>query len=168
MLAAGLAMGATTSLSTDDGFSMAWIAVCGIGTGFVLPTAMDAALGALSTDSSGVGSGVIQAMRMVGATFGAAILGSVLNTAYRNDLDLLGRPGGRGRGAGQRGDGDRGGGAVGSPALATSVRSAFVSGMDAMLWVSCGLAAGCVVLALVLRPRRRATEPQLASERIAA
>ena len=130
---------------------------------------MDAALGALSTDSSGVGSGVIQAMRMVGATFGAAILGSVLNTAYRNDLDLAGLPPAvadavrdsvvTGIAVAER---------VGSTALATSVRSAFVSGMDAMLWISCGLAVGCVVLALVLRPRRRATEPQLASERIAA
>ena len=169
VLAAGLAMGATTSLSTGDGFSMVWIAVCGIGTGFVLPTAMDAALGALSPDSSGVGSGVIQAMRMVGGTFGAAILGSVLNTAYRNDLDLTGLPPAAadavrdsvvaGIAVAER---------VGSAALATSVRSAFISGMDAMLWVSCGLAAGCVVLALVLRPRRRATDPQPVSERIAA
>jgi EmrB/QacA subfamily drug resistance transporter len=170
LLAAGLALGATTTLSTGAGFALVWIAVCGVGTGFVLPTAMDAALGALSVDSSGVGSGVIQAMRMVGGSFGAAILGSVLNSAYRNDLDLTGLS--PAAAAAVR-DSFVAGLAVaeraGSSALATSVRSAFVSGMDATLWVSCGLAVACIVLAVVLRPRRRsARHLEPASEKIAA
>jgi MFS transporter, DHA2 family, multidrug resistance protein len=170
LLATGLAIGATTSMTSSGAFAVAWIGLCGVGTGFVLPTAMDAALGALSTDSSGVGSGVIQAMRMVGATFGAAILGSVLNTAYRGDLDLAGLPPAV---AGTVQESVVAGIAIaeraGSAALGASVRSAFVTGVDAMLWVSCGLAAVCVVLAVVLRPRRRSAGPaEQVSERIAA
>ena len=57
---------------------------------------------------------------------------------------------------------------AGSSALATSVRSAFVSGMDATLWASCGLAVVCIVLAVVLRPRRSAGRVEPVSEKIAA
>jgi hypothetical protein len=131
---------------------------------------MDAALGALSVDSSGVGSGVIQATRMVGGSFGAAILGSVLNSAYRSNLDLTGLPPAA---ASAARDSVVAGIAVaertGSSALAASVLSAFVSGMDATLWASCGLAVVCIVLAVVLRPRRRsAGRVEPVSEKIAA
>ncbi len=42
-----------------------------------MPTAMDVASSALSPERSGVGSALLQAVRMVGGSFGAAILGSV-------------------------------------------------------------------------------------------
>jgi len=43
---------------------------------------------------------------------------------------------------------------VGSPALLDQVRSAFAHGIDAMLWVSVGLAGAGVVLALLFLPWR--------------
>ena len=43
---------------------------------------------------------------------------------------------------------------LGSAALLDSARSAFVAGMDTMLWVCCGIALASAVLALVFLPRR--------------
>ena len=57
-----------------------------------MPSAMNAALGALSAERSGAGSAVITAFRQVGATLGAAILGTVLSSAYQARLDLAGLP----------------------------------------------------------------------------
>ena len=53
----------------------------------MLPTTIDTALGAVSDESSGVSSGVLQALRMVGGSFGAAILGAIINATYRDQLE---------------------------------------------------------------------------------
>lgn len=82
LMTAGLAAGATTSLGDGYGVAAAWIGVVGLGIGFALPTAMDAALGELSADRGGVGSALIQACRQVGGTIGVALLGTVLASRY--------------------------------------------------------------------------------------
>jgi hypothetical protein len=46
---------------------------------------------------------------------------------------------------------------LGSSALLDDVRSAFVHGMDLMLWTCGGIAVVCAVLALLFLPRRSAT-----------
>jgi DHA2 family multidrug resistance protein-like MFS transporter len=154
LLAAGLFTGATTAVGDGFGPVAAWTALCGAGLGFVMPIAMDAALGTLPEGESGVGSAVIQAIRMVGGSFGAAILGSVLNTGYRGRLDLTSLPTSA---ASAVRDGVFGGLEVarstGSAALAGSVRAAFTHGMDQMLVVCGGMAALVAVIALVYLPR---------------
>jgi hypothetical protein len=70
LFAAGLALGASTSVTTGDAEAVAWIALSGLGLGLVLPTTIDTALGAVSDESSGVSSGVLQALRMVGGALG--------------------------------------------------------------------------------------------------
>ena len=45
---------------------------------------------------------------------------------------------------------------LGSAALLDDVRSAFVHGMDLMLWTCGGIAVACAVLALLFLPRRAA------------
>ena len=92
ILAAALVLGALTRSGDGGVYAMSWLAVAGLGLGVCLPTAMDAALGALSPEHGGVGSGLIQALRMVGGAFGAAILGSVINSGYRGQLQLGGLP----------------------------------------------------------------------------
>lgn len=153
LLVFGLAAGARTTTATGYGMVAAWIVAVGFGVGLAMPTAMDAALGALSAERSGVGSGTIQALRMVGGSFGAAILGSLLNSAYRGRLDLAGLPASAaaatrqsvvaGVDVAQR---------LGSPALLHSVRSAFVHGMDVMLLGGAAAAVVGVVLAMWLLP----------------
>jgi len=48
---------------------------------------------------------------------------------------------------------------LGSAALLDDVRSAFVHGMDLMLWTCGGIAVACAVLALLFLPRRTAAGP---------
>ncbi len=155
VMAVGLGAGATTSLQTSEGFTLGWVAVLGAGLGLAMPTAMDAALGALSKDRSGAGSALIMAVRQVGATIGVAVLGSILNAAYHSRLELTGLPA---QVAGAVRDSASAGVAVahqlGSAALLGMVRGAFVHGMDALLVVCCALAVAGVGLALAFLPRR--------------
>jgi len=160
LTAAGLGIGATSSLDTGEGVTLGWVALLGAGLGFAMPTAMDAALSALSKEHSGVGSALIMAIRQVGATIGVAVLGSVLLAGYHARLDLTGVPE-------QAADTVRDSAAagvvvahqLGSGALAASVRAAFVHGMDLLLLTCGGLAVAGGVLALAFLPRRAAAVP---------
>jgi MFS transporter, DHA2 family, multidrug resistance protein len=161
LLTAGLAIGATSSVSSGDGFAIGWIGLVGVGLGFALPASMDAALGALQPERTGVGSAVIQAMRQVGGTFGVAVLGSLLNTTYRDRLSVGGLPG---PAAAAVQSGVEGGLVVarqlGSETLLASVRAAFVGGMDVLLVVTAVVAAAGALLALAFLPRRSAAARQ--------
>jgi MFS transporter, DHA2 family, multidrug resistance protein len=154
-VAGGLLAGATTGTSTGYGFAAAWISTLGVGLGFAMPSAMDAAIGQLSSDRSGVGSAVIQAARQVGGTIGIAILGSLMISAYRSHLDLGGLPAAA---AASVRKSLFGGVAVahqlGSAQLYDSVRGAFVHGMDIMLLVCAVLAVIGMALALAFLPKR--------------
>src|SRR5664280_1807185 len=157
LLIGGLLLGATTKVTSGEGLAAAWIAIAGAGVGFSLPKAMDAALGALSPERSGVGSALLQAVRMVGGAFGAAILGSIMNSAYHNALHLGSLP--TSAAAAVR-DSVFGGLAVaqklGSAALAESVRSAFMHGIAVMLIACAGVALVGLVLTLAYLPRTAA------------
>jgi MFS transporter, DHA2 family, multidrug resistance protein len=152
LLAGGLLAGATTGADTGYGFAAAWMTVLGAGLGFALPAAMDAAIGALSPDRSGVGSALLMALRQVGGTIGVAVLGTVLASGYRDAL---------GDGVPEAARESVSAGAavahqLGSPSLLESVQTAFIEGMDAMLWVCAGVAVVASVLALRFLPRQRA------------
>jgi DHA2 family integral membrane protein (MFS transporter) len=62
----------------------------------VLPLAADAVLGTLAPHQTGMGSALSRTLQSVGVALGTAVLGSVLNSAYRNELTghLAGLPGG--------------------------------------------------------------------------
>ena len=174
VLAAGLGVGAATTLSSGEGFIAAWMAVAGVGTGMTMATAASAALGQLSEERAGVGSGVLQALKNAGAPLGAAILGSALSSAYVSRLDLAGLPGA----AAQAVRGSVFGGVavarlLHSPVLLYSVRGAFVHGVDIALAVSVGFALLGMVLSLVFMPGRAdrlppAAEDVTGDERVAA
>ncbi len=155
VMAAGLAVGATTSAASGTAFTATWYAVAGLGLGLAMPTAMNAALGALSAERSGSGSALITAMRQVGATIGVAVLGTVLLSAYRSQLDLGGLPAAA---AGAVRTGVAAGVGVAlhlhSAALLDSVRAAFAHGLDVMLAVCAGIAGLSALLALAFLPRR--------------
>jgi MFS transporter, DHA2 family, multidrug resistance protein len=158
VMAAALAAGATTTVHSGTGFGAAWFAVAGAGLGLAMPSAMNAALGALSAERSGAGSAVITAFRQVGATLGAAILGTMLSSAYQARLHLAGLPAAA---ASAVHSGISGGVAVahtlGSASLLASVDSAFVHGLDVMLWWCAGIAVAAALLALAFLPSRAGT-----------
>ena len=154
VMAAGLAVGAFTGSGSGAGFTAAWFAVAGAGLGLAMPSAMNAALAALSAESSGAGSALITAMRQVGATIGVAVLGTVINSAYRSHLAVSGLPAVVAGAARQSiGVGIEVAGKLGSPQLLDAVRTAYVHGLDLMLWVCAGIAVACALLALAFLPR---------------
>jgi EmrB/QacA subfamily drug resistance transporter len=155
LVAGAMIAGATTTLRSGDGFAALWTAIAGAGTGLALATAANAALSVLAAERSGVGSALMQAVQKVGAPFAVAILGSVLNSGYRDHLTLTGLPA---QAAAAVQQSVYGGLAVarqlGAPALRDAVQGAFVNGMDAALWVCAGIAAASIVLALAFLPGR--------------
>jgi predicted MFS family arabinose efflux permease len=162
IMAVGLAIGTFTRLGSSTGFTLAWIAVMGAGLGIAMPSAMNAAVAPLTEERSASGGALIQAVRQVGATIGVAVLGTIISNAYTSRLPGLGhlpsaaadavRSGVAGGVAVAR--------AIGSPALLDSVRSAFIHGMDVMLWTCGGIAIASALLALLFLPRQaRPAEP---------
>jgi DHA2 family multidrug resistance protein-like MFS transporter len=155
VLAAGLLLGSLTHVSSSGAMAGLWIAVTGAGLGLAMPKCMDAALSALSPERSGVGSALLQAVRMVGGSFGAAILGSILNSAYHGGLDLGGVPPAGAAAAHQSVFAGLAWAAQNRAlALLEAVRVAFVHGMDVMLLVCVGIALAGLVLTLVFLPGR--------------
>jgi MFS transporter, DHA2 family, multidrug resistance protein len=155
IMAIALAFGATTGTGSGTGFAAAWLATFGLGLGVAMPQTMNAALSALSAERSGSGSALISAMRQVGATIGVAMLGTVLSSVYRAHLDVTGLP--AAAAAAAKTSVVAGAGvarALGSASLLHSVESAFVHGMDTMLWVCGGIALASAILALIFLPRR--------------
>ena len=161
LLAAGLLIGATTSVGSSSVFVAAWMAVVGAGMGIALATASSAALAELSEERSGVGSALLQAVNKVGGPFGTAILGSVLSGDLAG-LSLSGLPAPAAAVVRQS---VFGGAAVArqihSAALLTAVRMAFVHGMDMALLVSADIALIGVVLTLLFLPRAKAPTPTM-------
>jgi hypothetical protein len=94
-------------------------------------------------------------MRQVGATIGVAVLGTVLSSVYRSHLVVTGLPDSVAAAAKSS---VVAGVAIaekaGSAPLLESVRHAFVSGMDALLWVCAGIALVSAILAVIFLPRR--------------
>ncbi|MBV9853493.1 MAG: MFS transporter [Streptosporangiaceae bacterium] len=155
IMAAAMALGAFTSASTGTGYAAAWIAIAGLGLGLAMPSAMNAALGALSRERSGSGSALISALRQVGATIGVAVLGTLLSNGYGGRLDVSGLPAAVGGPAKSSvAAGVAVAHALHSAAFLGDVRVAFVHGMDIMLWTCGGIALVSAALALAFLPRR--------------
>jgi DHA2 family multidrug resistance protein-like MFS transporter len=156
LMAAAMALGAFTTLGSSTGYTLAWVALAGLGLGLVMPPAMTVALGALSAERSGSGSALLTALRQVGSTIGVAVLGTVVSNLYGNGVaaaaSRLPAP------AASAAKSSVGGGVavahkLGSDELLDAVRTAFVHGMDAMLWTCGGIAVAGAILALLFLPR---------------
>jgi DHA2 family multidrug resistance protein-like MFS transporter len=160
ILAIGAAVGGTMSAGTGDGFIAAWTFTVGLGAGICLSTAASVSLGELSAERAGVGSALMQTVTKLGPAFGAAILGSVLNSTYQAQLNLGKVPAPAaamvktsvfaGLAVAHR---------MGSTALLDDVRTAFVAGMDSGLRVTAAIALAGAVLALAFLPRRAGVAP---------
>ena len=155
VMAAGFLLGAFTDLGTGYGYTAIWFVVVGFGLGCSMPQAMNAALGVLDPERAGTGSALLQAFRQVGGTVGVAVLGTVLNSVYRHNVDTTGLPA-QAADAVEKG---LGGGLavadkVGSADLLGDVRDAFMTSLNTTMWVSAGIAVAGAVLAAVLMPKQ--------------
>jgi DHA2 family multidrug resistance protein-like MFS transporter len=151
-IAVGSFVGALTTTSSSYGFVAVWISVAGLGLGLTVPVSLNVAMSALTARRSGVGNAVLQTLRQVGGAVGVAVLGTVLNSGYRDHLPA-GAP------AAAR-EGISAGLTVSDPGLLDAVRDAFVHGMDLSLVVAGGTALAGALLALIALPRKTA-EPEV-------
>lgn len=95
-----------------------------------MPASMTTAIGALSTERAGSGSGLLQTLRQVGGTIGVAVLGAVVSSGYHAHLDDGNVPSSaQGAVRSSVGAGIEVAHQLNSSALAQTVRSAFVHGM---------------------------------------
>ena len=157
LMATAMVFGALTTLSSSTGYVLAWVALAGLGLGLVMPSAMGVALGALSAERSGAGSALLTAMRQVGSTIGVAVLGTVISNSYSHSVaSAAGQLPAQAAGAVRSSVGAGVGvaGKLGSSSLLDTIRTAFVHGIDLMLWTCGGIAVACALLAVTFLPAR--------------
>jgi EmrB/QacA subfamily drug resistance transporter len=166
-IAAGLLV--MTSFAADTSYGPVALAyvLLGLGIGLAMTPATDSIMGSLPLAKASVGSAVNDATRTTGGALGVAILGSVLSSGYRADMDATASQIGGAAGAaahdslsGALGVAAQMGGPVGARLTATA-QDAFVSGMHAAVLVAAGIALAGALVALVFLPSREAA-PALA------
>jgi hypothetical protein len=86
-LAAGLAWASSASTSTSYLTIAGQMVLIGAGIGFTGAPATESIMGAVPAAKAGVGSAINDATRILGATLGVAVIGSVYASVYSSRLD---------------------------------------------------------------------------------
>ena len=140
------------------------LAVFGTGLGLGLPLAADAVLGTLAPHQAGMGNALSRTLQSVGVALGTAILGSVLDSAYRNTLTrhLAGLPA-PGRHAAVASIGGAHSVAARLPGsagrlLTQAADTAYTHGMTRAAAVCIALLISCAILCLFLLPGKPASD----------
>jgi predicted MFS family arabinose efflux permease len=173
IVAAGLLVLTQADVDTGYGIVAAAEVLLGFGMGLAMAPATEAIMGSLPVSKASVGSAVNDATRTTGGALGVAILGSLLSSGYRADMDaaVTGLP----HAAAASAQDSLAGGLhaaaqLGGPAgerLAHTAQTAFVSGMHTALIAGAVVAlAGAIVAARWLPAR--AAEPESVGEVVAA
>jgi MFS family permease len=160
LVGAGLLLFGRADADTESGYLAACLVIIGVGVGLTLATALHAALSSLPDSKAGVGSGVTSAFRQIGGAFGVAILGSVLGSAYRDEMQpaVAGLPEPLAAAAG-----DEVGTAIQisrslGPAgisLQDAAQNAYAAGMEKAVLVGSAVAFAAAVIALIGMPKAR-------------
>ncbi|HST54437.1 MAG TPA: MFS transporter [Solirubrobacteraceae bacterium] len=77
------------TVSSGYGTLLPGFILMGIGMGFVMSPMSTAAMNAVEATKAGVASGILSMSRMVGGTFGVAVLGALVSTLGRSRIDEL-------------------------------------------------------------------------------
>src|SRR4029077_19565027 len=91
LVAVSLALLWMTGITTHSsyGFLIVSFVLMGIGMGFVMSPMRTAAMNSVDPAKAGVASGVLSMVRMVGGTFGVAVMGAIIATLGRSRLTTL-------------------------------------------------------------------------------
>jgi hypothetical protein len=177
-VAAGFAVAAVglwliSAADVDDAYGLvAWaLGVLGCGMGLAMAPATDSIMGSMPTAKAGVGSAMNTTTRQVGGALGVAVLGSVLTSAYRDQLApaLAGLPDQAATAAREQvGAALAAASQLGSAGgeLAQAARAAFVDAMGtaALVGAAVALLGAAVALAfLPARPRAEAADDEHAT-----
>ena len=170
MVAAGLGLIAAalllmTQFQVDSAYGIVALAfvVLGLGIGMAMAPATDSVMGSLPLAKASVGSAVNDATRTTGGALGVAVLGSILSSGYRGDMDgdrlaasaAPAAPRRTTRSPARWPWRGRIGGATGDR-LAVTAQEAFVNGMHAAVVVAAAVAVAGALVALVFLPSREA------------
>lgn len=150
IMGVGTATGARMTATSSDLYLAVWLGTTGLGLGLGLITATSVALRQVPATMANQASAAYQALQKTGGPLGIAILGSILSQAYQDHLRLPAQlPAGTIQTVRS---GVFQGLAVADqvPAIAGTVRDSFVTGMQATLWVSTGLAVLAAMASLAL------------------
>jgi EmrB/QacA subfamily drug resistance transporter len=133
----------------------------GIGMGLVMSPMTTAAMNAVDRTKAGAASGVLSMSRMVGSTFGVAVMGAIVTTVGKSKLDqsLPQLPSAqRGAIVNALGSGSAPSG-HGSPQVVAAVEHAFVSALSSGFVIGAAVTVVSSVIAWVLI-ERKATAPE--------
>jgi EmrB/QacA subfamily drug resistance transporter len=154
----------------DSAYAVVAVAylILGMGIGLAMTPATDSVMGSLPLAKASVGSAVNDAARTAGGALGVAVLGSVLSSGYRADMDAVSA----GAAAhdslsGALATAARIGGATGDR-LAATAQEAFLNGMHAAVLVAAGIALVGALVALVFLPSREAAPATIVPEAVPA
>jgi EmrB/QacA subfamily drug resistance transporter len=166
LVAVGLSIVTQFAVDSTYGIVAAHLLVLGFGMGMAMAPATESVMGSLPVEKASVGSAVNDTTRTTGGALGVAILGSLLASQYRGDMDgaVSGLPHDT---AATASDTLSGGLAVahrlGDSGLAEAAQSAFLNGMHVAAIAAAAVAlAGAIVAYMVIPARERETEPVVA------
>ena len=77
------------AVDTSYGFLVGAFVLMGLGMGLVMSPMSTAAMNAVAAEKAGVASGILSMSRMVGGTFGVAVMGALITGLGRSKLDEL-------------------------------------------------------------------------------
>ena len=169
LVASGLALMAQFEVGSSYAIVAAAFVLLGVGIGMAMTPATDAVMGSLPIAKASVGSAVNDATRTTGGALGVAIMGSIMSSGYRGEMDAIGAgaaahdslSGALATAAGL-------GGEAGAR-LAATAQEAFVSGMHSAVLVGAAIAlVGALVARLFLPARDLSRAPVLAPEPVPA
>ena len=162
-IAGGLWQMSGATVTSTYGSILAGVILLGVGAGLAIPAATESVMGSLPGGDTGVGAATNGAFLQTGGALGVAVIGSLLNTRYTNNVDAALTPYHvppavsatiRGSLGGALQVAARAGGQLGAE-LAHVAKSAFVSGMDLGLLTGTFVALGGCLVALAVLPKRR-------------
>jgi EmrB/QacA subfamily drug resistance transporter len=163
------AIGIQSQITVHSGYLLLLpgFVLMGLGMGLVMSPMSTAAMNSVDRSKAGAASGVLSMSRMVGSTFGVAIMGAIVATIGRSQLDSsLPHVPAATRAALANGLGS-GGTVTGhaSGQIVAAVREAFVSALGTGLTVGAAMTlAGAALAWFLIAPRRKQAQPELAVE----
>ncbi|HLQ61209.1 MAG TPA: DHA2 family efflux MFS transporter permease subunit, partial [Candidatus Acidoferrales bacterium] len=88
LLICAAGMGMLSMIQADSGYGLLAVAlpVIGVGNAFAMFTAINVILDVLPASQTGAGTALTRTLQQLGSSFGVAIMGSLLNNAYRAEL----------------------------------------------------------------------------------
>ena len=170
LVAISVSMFLLTRITVHESYGVLLVSLVlmGLGMGFVMSPMSTAAMNSVDRAKAGVASGILSMTRMVGGTFGVAVMGAIIATLGRSRLASCCR---RRAPASAPSSSDALGSGAGGAGLPAHVQAAmsetYVYALSNALYVAAGLALlGALLAWTLVSPHVRAAEPALEPRRV--